>query len=160
MCELRFACWSVTAVINRDYLGNVSPPTSVLVEVGQLKLFNKAIGETRDIYLDEAAAQAAGHRSILAPPTFGACLKALAPATDPSFEELGIDYKHLLHGEESYVYHGPIYAGDTIFMQTRISDIYDKKDGAMEFMVLDTTLTNQSGELVQERRTVLVMRYR
>jgi hypothetical protein len=144
-------------VINRDYLGHVSEPTSTCVEIGQLKLFNKAIGEVDAVYQDEAAARAAGYRSILAPPTFGTCLNELAPRTLPSYEELGLDYERLLHGEESYIYHQQICAGDTITLQTRISEIYEKKNGALEFIVMDTTLTNQLDELVQELRTVLLM---
>ena len=145
-------------VFNREYLGHESEPTAVLVEAGQLQLFCKAIGEARDIYTDVSAAQAAGHRSILAPPTFGTCLYALAPAVPPSLEDLGIDYRYLLHGEESYEYHAPIYAGDTITLRRKVAEIYEKKGGALEFMVLETSATNQLDELVQVRRSVLVMR--
>ena len=146
-------------MMNRELLGHVSPATTVQVEAGQLRLFNKSIGETRPEYNDEAAARAAGHRSILAPPTFGNCLNLLAPPTGPSYDELGLDFRYLLHGEEHFTYHGQIYAGDTITLQTEIADIYDKKDGALEFMVMVTRATNQLGELVQERRSVAVMRY-
>ncbi len=145
-------------MLNRDYLGYVAPPTSVLVEAGQLRLFCKAIGETRDIYLDEDAAKAAGHRSIPAPPTFGTCLSALAPRTGASYDDMGLDYRYLLHGEEGFTYHGQIYAGDTITMQDTITDMYERKGGRLEFMVRKTTLRNQFDELVAEKRSVLVMR--
>ena len=145
-------------MLNRDYLGYQYEPTSVLVEVGQLKLFNKALGETRAVYLDETAARAAGYRSILAPPTFSYVLINLAPPSGPGFEELGLDFKYLLHGEDGFVYQGQIYAGDVITMQTTITDIYDKKDGALEFMVQETAVSNQLGEQVQTRRSVFVMR--
>jgi hypothetical protein len=40
-----------------------------------------------------------------------------------------------------------------------VSDIYDKKGGALEFVVNDTTVTNQLGEHVAELRSVLVVRH-
>jgi len=146
-------------MLNRDYLGFVAKPVSVPVEAGQIRLFNKAIGETRPVYNDETAARAAGHRSLLAPPTFGNCLQQLATDVGITHEDVGLDFRYLLHGGESFIYHGPIYAGDTITLQTEITDMYDKKNGALEFMETVTRATNQLGELVQERRMVTVMRY-
>ena len=52
----------------------------------------------------------------------------------------------------------PIYAGDRITFQTKISDIYDKKGGALEFIVEDTTATNEAGTLVCELQRVIVVR--
>ena len=69
-------------MINRDFLGHVSPSKSILVEAGQLKLFCKAIGETRAVYLDEAAARAAGYRSILAPPAHRASMSDRTTSVD------------------------------------------------------------------------------
>lgn len=147
-------------MLNSKFIGHVSPPTSIVVEPGQLRLFNKSIGEDRAIYLDESAARQAGHRSILAPPTFATCLERLAPQTGPTYEDLGIDYKYLLHGEESFEYYGSIYAHDTITIQTTITDMYDRKGGELEFMVFETRFFNQFDELVNKRRRVLVMRNR
>ena len=52
-----------------------------------------------------------------------------------------------------------ICAGDTITLQDEITGIYDKKDGAMEFMVTETTVKNQDGELVGKMTSVLVQRH-
>ena len=145
-------------MINRDYLGHESAPTSIDVELGQIRLFCKSIGETNPIYTDNSAALEEGHRGAVAPPTFGTCLASLAPETGPSYDELGLDNERLLHGEESYIYHGPIFAGDRITLATKITNIFEKKGGALEFLVTNTTLTNQLGELVQEIRSTLVMR--
>ena len=146
-------------MLNRDFIGDVSPPTSIVVEASQLRLFNKSIGESRRVYLDESAAKSAGYRSILAPPTFGNCLYTLAPRTGPSYEDLGMDFKFLLHGEESYEYFGEICAGDTVTIQNTITDIYGKRNNALEFIVTTTTFTNQLNELVLKRRQVSIMRY-
>jgi hypothetical protein len=44
-------------------------------------------------------------------------------------------------------------------VQPRITEIYDKKGGALEFVVKLSEARNQRGELVAEMRTVLVCRH-
>ena len=144
-------------MLNPKNIGRKSEQREIIVEHGQLKLFAKAIQETNPIYFDQAAAQAAGHRDILAPPTFGNCLKLLAPSKDLSYESLGIDYKKLLHAEEKIDSLLPIYAGDRLTLTTEVIDMYEKKGGALEFLVMRTSIHRQ-GELVQNLTGTVVMR--
>ncbi|MCB1980192.1 MAG: MaoC family dehydratase N-terminal domain-containing protein, partial [Burkholderiaceae bacterium] len=46
-----------------------------------------------------------------------------------------------------------------ITVRSEIGDIYDKKNGALEFVVKTSRATNQKNELVAEMRTVLVVRH-
>ena len=144
-------------MLNPKNIGRKSEQREIVVEHGQLKLFAKAIQETNPIYFDQAAAQAAGHRDILAPPTFGNCLKLLAPSKDLSYESLGIDYKKLLHAEEKIDSLLPIYAGDRLTLTTEVIDMYEKKGGALEFLVMRTSIHRQ-GELAQNLTGTVVMR--
>lgn len=144
-------------MLNPKNIGRKSEQREIVVEHGQLKLFAKAIQETNPIYFDQAAAQAAGHRDILAPPTFGNCLKLLAPSKDLSYESLGIDYKKLLHAEEKIDSLLPIYAGDRLTLTTEVIDMYEKKGGALQFLVMLTSIHRQ-GELVQNLTGTVVMR--
>lgn len=145
-------------MLNRDCIGQCSEERTVVVEKGQLKLFAQAIGETDPIYFDETAAKLAGHKGILVPPTFGACLRFLAPAQKPTPEELGLDYKGLLHAEESIEYFAPIHVGDRVTIITEVKNIYSKKDGALEFLVRITRLTNDAGERLQDITNTVVMK--
>jgi len=43
-------------------------------------------------------------------------------------------------------------------MKTKVSDIYDKKGGALDFIVQDMEAVNQRGESVGVSRTVIVVR--
>ena len=72
--------------------------------------------------------------------------------------ELGIDLGKVLHGEQIFKYHKPACAGDTLTLQTRIADIYDKKNGALDFVVRETKVTNQAGEHIADIKAVLVQR--
>ncbi|MOA64579.1 hypothetical protein D3C78_1906750 [compost metagenome] len=50
------------------------------------------------------------------------------------------------------------FAGDRLSFETKIVDIYDKKGGALEFVVRETRVTDEQGELVAELRNSLVVR--
>jgi acyl dehydratase len=145
-------------MIDRQYIGRVLPSHSALVELGRLQFFAKAIGQTDPIYSDVAAANAAGHPTLPVPPTFLFCLEMASP--DPAYLRnlLGIDLKRLLHGEEGFTYHRMAYAGDTLTFEPRIEDIYDKKNGALDFVIRITRVTNQRGEHVADLRAVIVQR--
>jgi len=71
---------------------------------------------------------------------------------------LGMDYRRLLHGEQGFVYERMAYAGDVLTFEQRVDDIYDKKNGALEFVVRLTQVTNQHGQAVAQLRTVSVLR--
>lgn len=128
----------------------------VTVELGQLRLFAKAIGEENPIYFDPEAAKKAGFRTAIAPPTFsyGLAIGAFGP---DAWRRLGVEAKHLLHGEQCFEYFAPIFAGDRLQMVRRISDRYQKKDGRITFIVTDTEVFNQEGELcVRSRMTGVI----
>lgn len=145
-------------MIDRQYIGHTIAPFQVPVEAGRLRFFAKATGQADPVYTDEAAAKAAGHPGLPVPPTFLFCLEMEAPNPAAIRELLGMDYRKLLHGEQGFRYHAPAFAGDTLTFSQRIADIYDKKDGALEFVVRQTRVTNQRDELVAELRCVTVIR--
>jgi acyl dehydratase len=145
-------------MLDKTRIGHEFAPRFADVEPGQLKFFAKATGETNPIYFDEEAARASGHPRLPAPPTFLFSLELLAPDPRGTLGLLGIDIGKILHGEQRFTHLQQIYAGDRIKLSTRISDIYAKKGGALEFVVQDTTAENQRGETVCVGRTVTVVR--
>ena len=113
--------------------------------------------ETDPIYFDEAAAQGAGHSSILMPPTFLFCLEMEHPDPYLWFRELGIPLPRALHGGQRFQYYRPAYAGEVMTFRSEIVDIYAKKNGALEFVVQDVFITNQRAESVADfRRTIAI----
>jgi acyl dehydratase len=123
-----------------------------------LRFFAKSIGETNPIYLDEAAAKAAGYARLPAPPTFLFCLAMEKPDPFDQLTFIGMNLGRVLHGEQSFEYLAPTCAGDTLTFSARIADIYDKRAGAMEFVVIETRVTNQHGQPVAKLRNTLIQR--
>jgi acyl dehydratase len=125
-------------------------PIPVEVERGRLRLFAKAIGETNPVYFDLPAAQAAGYPDLPAPPSFlGNAVELDIPEPLNWMSAVGIDITSTLHGEQSMVYHKMVFAGDSLMLRRRITDVYTKRGGALEFVVKHTDVM-RGDELVAE----------
>jgi acyl dehydratase len=146
------------AMIDRTHIGRTLSPHSANVEGGRLRLFAKAVGETRPEYTDEAAALAAGHPALPALPTYVLCLDFDKADPYAWFAEFGIDIARVLHGSQSFRYFAPIYAGDRLAFVSRIEDVFQKRCGALNFVIKETDVTNQHGVRVAELRATIVIR--
>jgi acyl dehydratase len=145
-------------MIDKRWIGHDLPASVLPIERSRLRFFAKAIGETDPVYTDAAAAQAAGYADLPAPPTFLFAAELDSGVVDALLATLGIPVAKLLHGEQSFSYHAAACVGDTVTVRSRIDDIYDRKNGALEFVVKTSRATNQRDELVAEMRTVMVCR--
>jgi acyl dehydratase len=145
-------------MIDRKWIGHELPASVLPIERSRLQFFAKAIGETDPVYTDAAAARAAGYPDLPAPPTFLFAAELDSGASSQLLADLQIPLAKLLHGEQSFSYHRAACVGDEITVRSRVTDIYDKKGGALEFVVKTSRATNQRDELVAELRTVIVCR--
>jgi acyl dehydratase len=145
-------------MLDKNLIGHEFPPYATDVEKGRLMFFAKAIGETNPIYTDETAARDAGYRALPAPPTMPFVLDMEGPELLPVVGVLGLDIARVLHGSQEFEYHESVCAGDRITVSSRIADIFDKKGGALEFVVTESSYTNQNGDLVAQARNTLVYR--
>lgn len=143
-------------MIDKKWIGHELPPSVLAIERSRLQFFAKAIGETDPVYTDTAAARDAGYPDLPAPPTFLFAAELDSGAAFRLIDDLQIPVAKLLHGEQSFSFHKPACVGDTVTVRSTVSDIYDKKNGALEFVVKLSRATNQRDELVAELRSVLV----
>tara|TARA_R110000787_G_scaffold89717_4_gene189779 strand:- start:11467 stop:11907 length:441 start_codon:yes stop_codon:yes gene_type:complete len=145
-------------MIEEKYIGETFPALTVDVEIWQLKFFAKAVGETNPIYFDEQRAREAGHRSIVAPPTYAVTLSCAVPNPFARLTQLGMDLTKILHTNQRFEYFAPIYGRDCITFVATIVDVYEKRNGKFQFMVEETVATNQMGELTTRFRQTIVER--
>jgi len=144
--------------LDKKLVGHTFPPFTTTVEAGKIKLFCKAIGEGDPIYSDEAAAKAAGYRGITAPLTFLRALQADDPNKGGLLKLLDVDIGLILHGEQHFEYFAPVIVGDTVMCQEKVVDIYDKKGGALWFVVQEMEMKDQTDRLLAKGRSVTVVR--
>lgn len=146
-------------MIDKKWIGHELPVSVLPIERSRLQFFARVIGETDPVYSNTSEAQAAGYPDLPAPPTFLFAAELDSGAAFRLLEDLQIPIAKLLHGEQSFTYQRPACVGDTVTVRSVVSDIYDKKNGALEFVVKTSRATNQNGELVAELRSVLVCRH-
>jgi acyl dehydratase len=146
-------------MIDRQWIGHALPASVLPLERSRLRFFAKAIGETDPVYTDVDAAREAGYADLPAPPTFLFAAELDSGATEHLLKNMKIPLAKLLHGEQGFSFHRPACAGDTITVRSVVTDVYDKKQGQLEFVVKTARATNQQGELVAELRTVIVCRH-
>ena len=131
--------------VDPSAIGTELPPTTLTVDEGRLRFFAKAIGDQVDA-------------DLRVPPTFLFSIELENPNPFGWADQLGIDLRFVLHGEQAFTYHKPAFAGDVLTATPKITDVYSKKGGALDFIVKDTAVTNAAGDLVAELKTVIVVR--
>ncbi|GAB2484462.1 MaoC family dehydratase N-terminal domain-containing protein [Nocardiopsis aegyptia] len=143
--------------INPDYLGREYPAPEVYeVTRGKIREFAEAVNDPNPIYVDRAAAKAAGHPDVIAPPTFPVILGMAGSAQAIADPELGVDFSRVVHGDQSFHYTRPLHAGDVLSSVTRITGI--KSLGGNELLTLETVATADDGEHVVTASMMLVVR--
>lgn len=121
---------------------------------GDIRRFADAIEDPSPMYRDPASARALGHPDVVAPPTF---LIAMGGAGSDLLDlpGLGLDFARLVHGEQHFMLHRPVYAGDVLDSATTIADI--RTAGMNEYMTLVTVVTGR-GELIATLTNTIVSR--
>ena len=101
--------------VNTDYAGREYPPAGPFpVTREEIVAFADAIGSTNRAHLDPATALAHGYADVVAPPTFAVRLAQRGEAQLVQDPDAGIDFSRVVHGEEGFVSHRPIVAGDVL----------------------------------------------
>jgi acyl dehydratase len=110
--------------VDQSFIGRVYPPTPPY-EVGREKIreFAAAINDPNPVYRDAEAARAAGHDDVIAPPTFAIVVTMPAGHQVINDPDLGIDYSRVVHGEQRFVHHRPIQAGDLLQVVVTVENI-------------------------------------
>lgn len=146
-------------MVDASAIGMTFPPTQARVEPGRLRFFLETLGETNPIYREDAAAREAGFAARPIPPTYLFCLEMID--NDERFailDALKVDIGRILHGEQKFVYRAPVQVGDELTFQSRITDVQQKKGGALTMIEITAGVTNQRGERVADCIRVVVVR--
>ncbi len=136
-------------------VGTALPPSEPhRVAREKIREFALAIGEGAPVCTDLAAARAAGHPDLMAPPTFAVTFTMPlieAFLRDPA---LGWDYSRMVHGDQSLVLHRPIHGGDELVTTIHVEDL-SSRAGAHR-LTLRCEVVDAAGEPVTTTRALLV----
>lgn len=142
---------------NLDFAGRVYPPTGpYAVSAADIAAFAAAIGATDPVHTDPEAARAAGYRDVIAPPTMAVIWGQRGDRQYMRDPEAGIDYSRLVHGDQSFVHHRPITAGDEILVTVTVESV--KSVGGHSMVSTRDELTTADGEALTTCRATYVIR--
>jgi acyl dehydratase len=157
-----------------DLKGRKLPESVIVIERGPVARLAEAVLATSPVYSSEPAAVAAGFPAVPVPPTFtfvagywGAFAED-QPPRDPDaadlrdiLAELRKDGGLLLHGEQEFRYHAPVFVGQRLHSSGVVEDVTVKegKGGAtMTAVKVRTDLRNDAGELAVTQIMTFLLR--
>ncbi len=140
----------------RAQIGVESRPTTLEVDKTAIRMFARSVGHTDPVYYDEAAAKAAGYRSIPCPPGYLG-----TPVFKPGGAERGPmganagpqpsrPLRRVLNGGTEHEYLGDICAGDVLTSTSHLADLREDNSSLGELLISTnkTVYKNQDGKVV------------
>lgn len=139
------------------FIGRVFPlDEPYLVGREKLREFAAAVGELAPVCHDVDVARAAGHSDLVAPVTFTIAVIAAAQDAVLFDPALGLDFSRVVHGEQRFVHHRSIVAGDTLLRTVHIDAI--RVAAGNDIISLRTEVTAADGAAVSTAFSTLVSR--
>jgi len=127
-----------------------------VVGAAKIREFAESIGELDPRYLDPAVARDAGHVDVVAPPTFAILVIARAQEAVMFLPELRLDFSRVVHGDQRFVHHRPIVAGDALTSVVHIDNI--RAAAGNDILSLRVEVTDPAGAPVCTAYSTLVSR--
>jgi len=143
--------------VNEGFTGRTYPPTAPYA-VGREKIreFAEAVGAVDVVHVDPVQARARGYRDVIAPPTFAVLIAQKCDRQLIVDPEAGIDFSRLVHGEQRFVHHRPITAGDEIVGVLTVDSV--KQAGGNAMVTTRSELSTIEGEPVCTATSTVVIR--
>src|SRR5690349_20573115 len=143
--------------VNPDFAGRSYPPSGpYAVDAAALAAFAAAVGSTDPVHTSVEAAKAAGYRDVIAPPTFAVTIAQQCDRQLIEDPEAGIDYSRVVHGEQRFVHHRPITAGDEIVGTLTVDAV--REAGGHSMVTTRTELATTGGEALCTATSTIVIR--
>lgn len=143
--------------LNPEFIGRTYPASEpYLVGREKIREFAHSLGETSPLFFDVTAAQAAGYADVIAPPTFAIVISMVAGEKVVFDPELGLDYSRVVHGDQRFVHHRPIVAGDLLTSVVSVDDI--RSVAGNDMITVKAQITDSSGDLVSTVYSMLLSR--
>lgn len=140
----------------RAIIGKESSPRTLEVDKLQIRLFARSVGHTDPVYYDEAAAKAAGYRSLPCPPGYLGTPIFNPKNSEPAVPGGGMGpqpsrpLRRVLNGGTDIEMLADICAGDTLTATSHTAN-FEERSGSIGDMLITTSKTvykNQDGKVV------------
>lgn len=144
-------------------LGAESEPWTWEVTTTGIRAYARGVGYEDAVYYDAAAARAAGHEWLPAPPGYLGTPAYVPGRSDETFSlpagtgpRPRFGFEHVLDGGSEVVYERPLIAGDVLTMTTTVVGLEPKQSrslGSMLVVSTETTGRDADGLVVVRERS-------
>ena len=115
------------------------------MDAAAIREFAEAVGSTDPVHTAlREAARARGYRDVIAPPTFAVLIAQQCDGQLIDDPEAGIDFRRVVHGEQRFVHHRPITAGDEVVGTLTVDAV--REAGGHAMVTTRTELATTDGE--------------
>ncbi len=167
----------------KSYIGMMAEPVTAweVIEGGAVRRFTQAIMDNDPHYWDPQVAANSRYGALIAPPLYPSFTLRRTPGSPDPLEAIinnpdadgtggmgggsglptiPLPLVRLLNGGVEAEFFAYAKQGDLITAQSRYADIYEKpgRSGLMVFTVMETTYTNQDGQLLLKTRNTTIRR--
>ncbi|MCU1536061.1 MAG: hypothetical protein JWP82_412 [Humibacillus sp.] len=143
--------------VNADFQGREYPPAEPYrVSAAKIREFAEAVGSTDPVHVDAEAARARGYADVIAPPTFAVLIAQQVEGQLVRDPEAGIDFTRVVHGEQRFVHHRPLTAGDVVVGTLHVDTV--REAGGHAMVTTRTELATDAGEQVCTATSTIVIR--
>ena len=143
--------------VNADFQGREYPPTEgYQVSAAKIREFADAVGSNDPVHRDAEVARARGYADVIAPPTFAVLIAQQCDAQLINDPEAGIDFSRVVHGEQKFVHHRPLTAGDDVIGTLHVDAV--RAAGGHSMVTTRTELATRAGESVCTATSTIVIR--
>lgn len=141
--------------VGPTFASRLAPPSDPF-EVGReaIRAFAVAVGDDDPVHHDPAAARAAGHPDLVAPPTYivSLTMRSEAQAASDAFGG-DVDMADILHRDQTFTYARPVRAGDRLVVMSEV--VTHELDGR-HVLNFETDVRTVEGENVCTANSVMV----
>ena len=86
-----------------------------------IRNFATAVKNMHPLHHDVEAARAAGHKDLVAPPTYLVTIAQRAEALMVNDPEAEVDFSRVVHADQRFTHHRAVVAGDELFAQATVT---------------------------------------
>lgn len=122
----------------------------------EIKNFAAAVKNTHPQHYDVQAARAAGHKDVVAPPTYLVTLAQRAEAQMVNDPDAEVDFSRVVHADQRFTYHRAVVAGDELFAQATVTSV--KELAGNRLLTTETEISNVDHAPVATITSTLLIR--
>ncbi len=89
----------------------------------EIRNFATAVKNTHPFHHDVDAARAAGHKDLIAPPTFLVSIAQRAEALMVNDPEANVDFSRVVHADQRFTHHRSVVAGDELYATATVAGV-------------------------------------